>query len=99
MVGGFDISQKPGLARQRIGFCPQYDALWPHLTVAETLLVAAAMKCVRSPRSIAADMCEKLGLTAKANTFASDLSGGQKRKLCVGCAFMGKESLLWMLPY
>ena len=43
-VQGFDIQKQFQEARKLIGYCPQYDAIFPTLTVEETLQFYALVK-------------------------------------------------------
>ena len=82
--------------RQHCGVCPQQDVLWPDLTVWDHLLLFATIKGV--DRWQAAAECTKalamVGLTEKRDVRTAVLSGGQKRKLHVAIAFMGKSKFI-----
>jgi len=39
------------------------------------------------------EMLRKLQMTEKTNTLARDLSGGQKRKLCLGISLVGRAKV------
>jgi ABC-type glutathione transport system ATPase component len=47
-IGGFDISANIGKAQLQMGVCPQFDLLWPQLTVEEHLTFYARLKGVPS---------------------------------------------------
>lgn len=79
-----------------MGFCPQHDALEALLTPAETLRLYAHIKGVPS-RSIAAEvegLLRDLDLYKFRMKPAGTLSGGNKRKLCVGIALIGSPQLV-----
>jgi len=42
------------------------------------------------------DLIKKLNLEEKANVLSESLSGGQKRKLCLGCAIIGGSQVLFL---
>jgi len=78
--------------------CPQFDILWPSLTVAEHAEVFAAFQGV--PREAMATEVDALvhdvGLADKRNALTMTLSGGQKRKLSVVLAFMGRPKVVFL---
>jgi ABC-type glutathione transport system ATPase component len=43
-VSGFDINTQLDQVQMYMGVCPQFDVLWPELTVSETLLFYARLK-------------------------------------------------------
>lgn len=43
-IGGHDIRTSMGIIRQSLGICPQFDILWPDITVAEHLQLYAVIK-------------------------------------------------------
>ena len=91
VIEGMDIADKMPEIRKKLGVCPQHDILYPLLTVEEHLILFATFK--GTPRSeVAAEvenMIQSVGLTEKRKVYSRNLSGGQKRKLSVGIAFIG----------
>jgi ABC-type multidrug transport system ATPase subunit len=65
--------------------------LFPDLTVEEHLILFASFKGSKGAamRAEVDDMISAVGLTEKKKARAKSLSGGQKRKLSVGIAFIG----------
>ena len=45
-VAGYDVSKHPLEAFQRMGYCPQKDALWPDVTLEEHLTLFARIRGV-----------------------------------------------------
>lgn len=43
-IGGHDIRTNMAAIRQSLGICPQFDILWPDITVAEHLQLYAVIK-------------------------------------------------------
>ncbi|XP_026656587.2 ABC transporter G family member 14-like isoform X2 [Phoenix dactylifera] len=93
-----------GPMKRRTGFVAQDDVLYPHLTVAETLVFTALL---RLPRSL--DRAEKvlqahqvmaeLGLTRVAHTMIGGrlvrgVSGGERRRVSIGLEMLINPSLL-----
>ncbi|XP_056407478.1 ABC-type organic anion transporter ABCA8-like isoform X2 [Hyla sarda] len=79
-----------------VGFCPQFDVKFDPLTVKENLKVFAHIKGVTSgsaDQEVQKVICD-LQLTDVQNTEASELSGGQKRKLSLGIAILGDPLVL-----
>lgn len=84
--------------RKNLGVCPQHDVLFPDLTVEEHLVMFAAFKGMKG-KELKADvdkMIVSVGLTEKRHARSKTLSGGQKRKLSVGIAFIGGKCRAYM---
>ena len=99
VVGGLLPSQgRVRLGCPAIGFCPQSDSIDPCVTVAEQLQVAAMLKgfSVNQSKEVAAAAMEKLGLGQYSQILCGDLSGGNKRKVCIGVALTGSPQLVLM---
>ena len=99
VVGGLLPSQgRVRLGCPAIGFCPQSDSIDPCVTVAEQLQVAAMLKgfSVNQSKEVAAAAMEKLGLGQYSQVLCGDLSGGNKRKVCIGVALTGDPQLVLM---
>ena len=81
-----------------IGFCPQSDSIDPTVTVAEQLQVAAMLKgfSVKQSKEVATTAMEKLGLGQYSQVLCGDLSGGNKRKVCIAVALTGNPQLVLM---
>ncbi|CAI9301359.1 unnamed protein product [Lactuca saligna] len=82
--------------RKNLGVCPQYDILFPELTVKEHLEIFANIKGVseESLESSVTEMVDEVGLADKLNTSVSALSGGMKRKLSLGIALIGDSKVV-----
>jgi ATP-binding cassette, subfamily A (ABC1), member 3 len=91
IIEGFNIMEDLDSARLSLGMCPQHDVLLDDLTVEEHLLMFAEIKG-SSPEQARAEvdkMVVSVGLVEKRHDKSKFLSGGQKRKLSVGIAFIG----------
>ncbi|EGC32058.1 hypothetical protein DICPUDRAFT_156020 [Dictyostelium purpureum] len=95
---GNDITTNMGRVRRSLGCCPQQDIIWAQLTVLEHLKIYASLKGVakKEIKSEAVKMANEVGLGEKINSPAGSLSGGQKRKLCLGIAFIGRSSVIFL---
>ncbi|XP_061372103.1 ABC transporter G family member 22 isoform X1 [Gastrolobium bilobum] len=92
--------------KSRIGFVTQDDVLFPHLTVKETLTYAALLKL---PNTLTKDQKEKraldvineLGLercqdTMIGGSFVRGVSGGERKRVCIGNEIIINPSLLFL---
>jgi ATP-binding cassette, subfamily A (ABC1), member 3 len=82
--------------RKILGICPQHDVLFEKLTPKEHLEIFAAFKGMKS-KDIKAEVnkiLDDINLTESKTHLAKNLSGGQKRKLSVGIAFIGNSQLI-----
>jgi ABC-type multidrug transport system ATPase subunit len=87
-----------GIIRRSLGLCPQYDILWPEITVREHLEMYARFKGLPED-TIKAEVEERVrevGLSEKVDAAAGSLSGGQKRKLSVAIAFIGNPKVVFL---
>jgi len=84
--------------RRNLGVCPQHDILFPLLTVEEHLSMFAAFKGLKGAalKEEVETMIKSVGLTEKRNVYSQYLSGGQKRKLSVGIAFIGGSRVVFL---
>ena len=98
MIEGMDIREDMYEIRKNMGVCPQHDILFPDLTVREHLTMFAMFKGVTSDKleSAVEAMILSVGLTEKRDIPSRSLSGGQKRKLSVGIAFIGGSRIVFL---
>jgi ABC-type multidrug transport system ATPase subunit len=96
MIDGRDISRDMSAIRASLGVCPQFDILWPVLTVLEHLQIYAALRGIprRDVLRVAWQAAQYVDMLKELNTQAGQLSGGQKRKLSVAIAFMGNPRIV-----
>ncbi|MSU40735.1 MAG: ABC transporter ATP-binding protein [Pedosphaera sp.] len=95
-VFGLDVMREPRAAKARMGICPQEDNLDPDFSARKNLLVYARYFGLAShdiaPR--ADQLLAEMGLTEKANSIISTLSGGMKRRLMLARALINQPDLL-----
>jgi len=98
VIEGKDIREDMSEIRKNLGVCPQHDILFPDLTVVEHLNMFAMFKGAKSEdlAEVVETMIVSVGLTEKRQTPAKQLSGGQKRKLSVGIAFIGGSRVVFL---
>ena len=95
-IQGFNVQKRFGDARKIIGYCPQQDAIFPKLTVFETLKFFALVKGIRIDKveRIVEEAIKDLGLEEYRNKLAGKLSGGNRRRLSVAIALIGDPSVI-----
>jgi len=95
-VFGLDVQEDLEEVRKAMGICPQHDILFDRLTVKEHLAMYAVFKGVNS-KEISAEVekiIEDIGLGDKRDYLAKNLSGGQRRRLSIGIAFIGGSKFI-----
>lgn len=96
IVDGRDVERDLPRLRASLGVCPQYDMLWPLLTVREHLRIYAALRGI--PRAelpeAAFTAAAEVDLLDKMDVRSEELSGGQRRKLSVAIAFLGNPRIV-----
>jgi ATP-binding cassette, subfamily A (ABC1), member 3 len=82
-VEGISIKTKMNQVHQRIGYCPQFDALFDDLTGRETLKIFALLRGVAQKRidKVSEQLAEDLNFTKHLDKKTKAYSGGNKRKL------------------
>ncbi|EAN79574.1 ABC transporter, putative [Trypanosoma brucei brucei TREU927] len=95
-VNGRSVRRELSAARQQMGFCPQHNILWPQLTCREHLEFFGKIKGLKGKALDLAvgHVLHETGLSEKSDDLAGHLSGGQKRMLSVGIAFVGGSPLV-----
>ncbi|TPP39775.1 ATP-binding cassette sub-family A (ABC1) member 2 [Fasciola gigantica] len=98
LVAGHDVGKQLEVVRDMLGFCPQYNVLFDQLTVAEHIRFYAAMKGIPNQviNTETDQLMELLGFPDKRNDRSKSLSGGQKRKLSVAIAFVGRSKVVFL---
>jgi len=95
-IRGLDIVKEFSKVRKWIGYCPQHDAIFPLMTVEEHLWLYARVKGIsqESREQAIEDSIEKLDLKDHRSKLSQNLSGGNKRKLCVAIALLGSPPII-----
>ena len=95
-VGQHSVLHNMDQIRKSLGLCPQFDILWPTLTVQDHLRFYAEIKGIptHDRERVVVRMAAEVGLLDKMTCPSCELSGGQRRKLSVGIAFMGDPFLV-----
>ena len=97
-VFGQSIRTQMPLIRETLGVCPQFNIIWPTLSVHEHLHIYGAVKGIpRGELQRAVDeMIEQVGLTEKRHVASAALSGGMQRKLSVAIALIGDSKIVFL---
>lgn len=92
-VDGRDITQLP-TEQRRVGFLFQDDLLFPHLTVMENLLFAAASGPRVERIARATQVLQRAGLVGFATRLPASLSGGQRARISLLRSLLAGPRLL-----
>ncbi|XP_044270584.1 phospholipid-transporting ATPase ABCA3-like isoform X2 [Tribolium madens] len=98
VVCGHDIKTDMDGVRESLGLCPQHNIIFDELTVREHLYFFSKLKGLKH-EAINEEIdkyVELLELQPKANAKSATLSGGMKRKLCVGMALCGNSKVVML---
>ncbi|KAJ3017413.1 UNVERIFIED_CONTAM: ATP-binding cassette sub- A member 2, partial [Siphonaria sp. JEL0065] len=85
----------PNFVNSQIGYCPQHDALWAKLTCREHLKFYATIRGISDADAAAAEAIQKVGIE-KADVHSDKLSGGNRRRLMLAIATIGKPKLIFL---
>ncbi|XP_046856229.1 phospholipid-transporting ATPase ABCA3-like [Xenia sp. Carnegie-2017] len=94
----FPVTELPLSVRQRIGYCPQFDALIDLLTGREMIQMYAALRGVPSHEinPLIEDLMRSVLLTEHADKLTKTYSGGNKRKLSTAIALIGDPLIVFL---
>jgi ABC-type branched-subunit amino acid transport system ATPase component len=97
-LAGLNLLTEVHKCRRKIGFCPQFDALFELLTAREHLELYARIKGIAEEdiKRVANGKIAEMGLTEYADRLAGTYSGGNKRKLSVAIAMIGEPSIVFL---
>lgn len=95
-ICGFPITDQLS-CRQKIGFCPQFDAIFNLLSAREHLEFYCLLKGIShkgTKDAMVSRLLTDLGLTQYADQAAGQYSGGNKRKLSCAIALIGDPEVV-----
>ncbi|CAG0880411.1 unnamed protein product [Darwinula stevensoni] len=97
-VDGFSITKDLSSVQQRIGYCPQFDALDPLLTAREHLRLYANLRGFPSDEihELTEGLIHRMNLWMHASRCAGKYSGGNKRKLSTAIALVGNPPVVFL---
>jgi ABC-2 type transport system ATP-binding protein len=96
LVGGYDVTSRPGAARARLGLAPQEVALYQSATLRQNLRLFGSLAGLRGRalRAAIADTAEALALTGLLDESVGLLSGGQQRRAQAATALLHRPPVL-----
>ncbi|XP_034655824.1 ATP-binding cassette sub-family A member 3 [Drosophila subobscura] len=97
-VEGRNLCHKMRKVYEKIGYCPQFDALFDDLTGRQTLRIYCLLQGVQ--RRHVPQICEALsvyfGFHEHIDKLTKHYSGGNKRKLSAAISIIGNPSILYL---
>eukprot|EP01037_Dinobryon_pediforme_P029945 gene29945-33799_t len=98
LVSGFSISTERVKARRKLGIAMQQDIIWNDISVEDHLFIFGKIRGVHGQKlkDEVNLMIDSLGFQEKRASLAGTLSGGQKRRLCVGLSMVGGNSVVYL---
>ena len=97
-VAGFDVAKQPNEVRRRIGVALQDAAIDPLMTGTELLHLQAVLYGIPASKTSAraAELLERVGLTAAADRRVGTYSGGMRRRLDLALSLIHQPSVLFL---
>jgi ABC-2 type transport system ATP-binding protein len=98
IVGGVDVSRDPEGVKRRIGYMSQKFSLYELLTVAENIRFFGGIYGLSGERfeERRRFVVEMAGLQGREHTLASQLPGGWRQRLALGCAILHEPSIVFL---
>lgn len=95
-VLGYDTASEAEKVKQRIGYMSQKFSLYLDMTVYENLSFYASLYGLKGEEKDKRiqEILKKMFLEDKTDVLSGGLSGGQKRRLALGCAILHRPELL-----
>ena len=97
-VAGYSVVNQIDSVHLYMGVCPQFDLLWPSLTVEEHLYFYSRLRGVsrKDEKEKVQETLEEVNLIKQRNFQVSQLSGGMKRRLSIGISLVGDPRIVFM---
>ncbi|ORX60084.1 P-loop containing nucleoside triphosphate hydrolase protein [Piromyces finnis] len=90
---GTDIAKNTTQIRRDFGVCPQTNILFDELTVSDHIKIFSMIKNVKVDIN---EILKEVDLEHKKDDKVINLSGGQKRKLCIAIAIIGNPKYIFL---
>lgn len=96
IINGYDTLKKPKQAKAQIGYMPEGVPLYTDLTVKEFVTYMAELRKVKrkDKKKEVEEILEKTGLINMKNKLIKNLSRGQKQRVSLAGALVGKPKVL-----
>lgn len=98
LINGQSILHNMSHIRTSLGYCPQYDIIYPNLTVQQNLEFFGAIKgiSVEDVNDYLNQVMKKMSMGSIQQTtrLVRNLSGGMKRKLSIAISFLGSPTTI-----
>uniref|UniRef100_A0AAQ5Z9M5 ABC transporter domain-containing protein n=1 Tax=Amphiprion ocellaris TaxID=80972 RepID=A0AAQ5Z9M5_AMPOC len=97
-IDGYSVRRDIKKVQQRIGYCPQFDAVLDHMTGRETLSMYARLRGIpeKYVSGCVENVLRSLLLEPHADKLVRSYSGGNKRKLSAGMALIGGPPVIFL---
>jgi len=95
-VLGVDVTHGYAKIRERVGVLPQDFQPFDRLRPREAVRYWATLMNRSLSKAEAGSILETVGLTSRADTYAMNLSGGEKRRLGIAMALVGEPDLVFL---
>jgi ABC-2 type transport system ATP-binding protein len=98
LVDGIDVGRDPEGVKRRIGYMSQRFSLYEQLTVDENIRFFAGIYGVTGARFPARRefVIDMAGLRGRERTLTSDLAGGWRQRLALGCAILHEPQIVFL---
>ena len=98
MVGGLDVGRDPEGVKRRIGYMSQRFSLYEQLTVDQNIRFFGGLYGLDGERFEArrAFVLDMAGLRGRERTRATDLAGGWRQRLALGCAILHEPPIVFL---
>nr|UOU03315.1 ATP-binding cassette subfamily A3-like 2 [Brachionus rubens] len=97
-INGNEIVEAKAKVRRDMSFCPQFDYLPEYLTVEDTFRLFAGLKGLerKTINKVLNDLISVFKIEEFRDKLVQNLSGGNKRKVSSGLAFIGRPSVIFL---
>ena len=97
-VGGFDVRRQSEAVKRIIGYMSQRFTLYNDLTAGENIDFHGGIRRLSPERLKArkAWVVRMAGLAGRENTLTTELSGGWRQRLALGCAIINEPEILFL---
>lgn len=97
-VDGIDVGQRPEAVKRRIGYMSQRFSLYERLTVDQNIrffggIYGLSRSALEHRRGFVLEMA---GLKGREHTRTSDLAGGWRQRLALGCAILHQPPIVFL---